>query len=141
MPTVFVRLFCASNLSFFVGTNHQTPPHEPLPLPFAMYLHPSGHPFVHAWVRRCVCVCVHVRFRGCLCVEMGSQNSRIYPLESRIYLAAYTRVCRAKPHIPPHILVYAAFFGPHILGYMRLLAAYTHFGPSQNRQKWRKWGS
>ena len=102
LSTVFVRILCASNFLFFVGTNHQPPPPPPNRFPYPL---PCTYTLlcIRLSMHGCggVYVCVYVCFRGCLCVEMGAQHSRIYPLESRIYLAAYTRVCRAKPHIPP----------------------------------------
>ena len=73
-----------------------------------------------------VFVCVYVCFRGCLCVEMGAQRSRIYPLESRIYLAAYTRVCRAKLHIPPAYTSICGLFGA---AYTRVYAAFSRIYP------------
>jgi hypothetical protein len=87
-------------IQLLVLCGHPPPPPNrfPYPLPCTYTLL-----CIHLSMHGCggVHVCVYVCFRGCLCVEMGAQHSRIYPLVSRIYLAAYTRVCRGKPHIPP----------------------------------------
>ena len=86
LSTVFVRILCASNFLFFVGTNHQPPPPPQIasptpchvPTPFCA----SVCPCMGAVVCLCVCMCVSVG----VCVWKWERNIAAYTP----WKAAYT---------------------------------------------------